>query len=260
MSDTDEPVLFDQRGGIAIATLNRPAARNAVNGAVTAALAAIAERVESDASIRVAILASSDPRAFCAGADLAEVARGNRASLSHPDYGFGGFVRFPRTKPWIAAVNGFAMGGGFELAISCDLIVAGEGAQFGLPESLRGLFAAAGGAFRLARLIPRAIANEVLVTGLRLDAQRAAALGLVNRVVAEDAVLETAIAMADSIAASAPLSVTASLDLARRALDHDEAALWALSDAHAQRVMRSADAVEGATAFIQKRAPNWTGA
>ena len=256
MSDV---VQFEQRGVIAIATLNRPEVRNAVNGAVSAALAQIVERVEGDASIRVGILASSSPRAFCAGADLAEVARGNRDSISHPAYGFGGFVRFPRSKPWIAAVNGFAMGGGFELAMSCDMIVAGDGAQFGLPESQRGLFAAAGGAFRLARLVPRAIATEVLVTGLRLDAGRAASLGLVNRVVAEDAVLDSAIALAQTIAASAPLSVTASLDLARRSLDHDEEALWRLTYQHANNVMRSADAIEGATAFIQKRPPIWTG-
>jgi enoyl-CoA hydratase/carnithine racemase len=259
MSDSDNVVTFEQRGSVAIASLNRPEARNAVNGAVSQALAAIAERVEADNSIRVGILASTTTRAFCAGADLAEVARGNRNSIAHPEYGFGGFVRFPRKKPWIAAVNGFAMGGGFELAMSTDMIVAGEGAQFGLPESLRGLFAAAGGAFRLARLIPRAIANEVLVTGLRLDAQRALSLGLVNRVVAEADVLDTAIALAETIAQSAPLSVAASLDLARQAYDHGEDALWELTVEHAKTVMRSADAIEGATAFIQKRAPNWTG-
>jgi enoyl-CoA hydratase/carnithine racemase len=255
MSDV---VQFEQRGSIAIATLNRPEALNAVNGAVSTALAEIAERVESNDSIRAAILASSSARAFCAGADLAEIARGNRDSISHPTYGFGGFVRFPRTKPWVAAVNGFAMGGGFELAICCDMIVAGEGAKFGLPESQRGLFAAAGGAFRLARLIPRAIANEVMVTGLRLDARRAEALGLVNRVVAEPDVLESALALAESIVASAPLAVRASLDLARQAADLDEDALWQLTYQHAKTVMRSADAIEGATAFVQKRAPVWT--
>lgn len=259
MSNQDNVVIFEQRGAVAIATLNRPEALNAVNGAVSAALAEIAERVEADATIRVAILASSSTRAFCAGADLAEIARGNRDSISHPVYGFGGFVRFPRTKPWIAAVNGFAMGGGFELAISTDMIVAGEGAKFGLPESSRGLFAAAGGAFRLARLIPRAIANEVLVTGLRLDAQRALTLGLVNRVVDEAEVLDSAIALAESLVQSAPLSVAASLDLARQALDLDEEALWQLTYAHAKTVMRSADALEGATAFVEKRAPQWSG-
>jgi enoyl-CoA hydratase/carnithine racemase len=255
----NDVVLFEQRGGIAIATLNRPDALNAVNGAVSAVLGAIAERVEGDDSIRVAVLASSSARAFCAGADLAEIARGNRNSISHPEYGFGGFVNFPRTKPWIAAVNGYAMGGGFELAMSCDMIVAGEGAQFGLPETQRGLFAAASGAFRLARLIPRAIANEVLVTGLRLDAQRALALGVVNRVVGEAAVIDAAVELAEKVAKSAPLAVTASLDLARKAHDLDEAALWALNREHAAIVMRSADAIEGASAFIEKRVPNWTG-
>lgn len=255
----DDVVLFEQRGGIAIATLNRPEALNAVNGAVSDALGAIAERVEADASIRVAVLASSSTRAFCAGADLAEIARGNRNSISHPEYGFGGFVNFPRTKPWIAAVNGFAMGGGFELAMSCDMIVAGEGAQFGLPETQRGLFAAASGAFRLARLIPRPIANEVLVTGLRLDAQRALALGVVNRVVAEAAVIDAAVELAEKVATSAPLAVTASLDLARKTHDLDETALWELTRRHAAIVMRSADAIEGATAFVEKRPPNWTG-
>jgi enoyl-CoA hydratase len=255
----DDVVLFEQRGGIAIATLNRPKALNAVNGAVSAALAAIAERVEADADIRVAILASSSQRAFCAGADLSEVASGNRNNISHPEYGFGGFVNFPRVKPWIAAVNGFAMGGGFELAMSCDMIVASESAQFGLPETQRGLFAAASGAFRLARIIPRALANEVLVTGLRLDTQRALALGVVNRVVAEDTLLDAALELAEKTAASAPLAVVASLDLARKTYDLDEAALWELTRKHAAIVMRSADAIEGATAFIQKRAPNWTG-
>lgn len=255
----EDVVLFEQRGGIAIATLNRPEALNAVNGAVSSALGAIAERVEADDGIRVTVLASSSARAFCAGADLAEVARGNRNSISHPEYGFGGFVNFPRTKPWIAAVNGYAMGGGFELAMSCDMIVAGEGAQFGLPETQRGLFAAASGAFRLARLIPRPIANEVLTTGLRLDAARALALGVVNRVVAAEAMLDTAVALAAKVTESAPLAVAASLDLARKTYDLDEAGLWDLNRKHAAVVMSSADAIEGATAFIEKRAPNWTG-
>lgn len=259
MTNQNDAVVFEQRGAVAIATLNRPEALNAVNGAVSTALAEIAERVEKDASIRVAILASSSTRAFCAGADLAEIARGNRDSISHPIYGFGGFVRFPRTKPWIAAANGFAMGGGFELAMSTDMIVAGEGAQFGLPESLRGLFAAAGGAFRLPRLIPRAIANEVMVTGLRLDAQRALSLGLVNRVVAEVDVLDSALSLAETITLSAPMSVAASLEIARQASDLDEEALWQLSYRHAKSVMRSADAIEGATAFVEKRTPKWSG-
>lgn len=255
----DDVVLFEIRDGIAIATLNRPDALNAVNGAVSAALGQIAEQVEADDNIRVAILTSSSERAFCAGADLAEVARGNRGSIGHPEYGFGGFVQFPRKKPWIAAVNGYAMGGGFELAMSCDMIVAGEAAQFGLPEAQRGLFAAAGGAFRLARLVPRAIANEVLTTGLRLDAQRALALGVVNRVVAADAVLDAALELAGKIVKSAPLAVTASLDLARKTHDLDETELWALNRRHGGVVMRSADTIEGATAFVEKRAPRWTG-
>ena len=253
-------VLFDVGDHIATVCLNRPDKRNAINGAVTQGLDWVVKRVESDRDIRVAILASTSLNAFSAGADLNAVSAGEGASLMSADGGFAGFVAAPKTKPWIAAVPATAYGGGFELALACDMIVAAREASFGLPEVKRGLFAAAGGVFLLPRYLPRNLALEIIATGDPIGAARAAELGVVNRVV-DDAgnVLSEATTLAKAIAENAPLSVRESLIVARRAFDAQTEELWTDSHERSLKVMMSKDAREGATAFLEKRKPNWSG-
>jgi enoyl-CoA hydratase/carnithine racemase len=253
-----EPVLFERIGRhIAVVTLNRPAVRNAVNIAMTRRLEECIRIVEGDADIRVAILTAVAGKAFCAGADLGEVAAGRGASLVTPEGGFAGFVHAFRRKPWIAAVHGFVLGGGLEISLACDLIVATQNATFGLPEPKRGMLAGAGGAYRLARAIPRAIALEMLITGAPIDARRAYELGLVNRVVDEARLVDEAIAIAERIAANAPLSVRESLAIGRIAGERREEELRQLSAEATARILASEDFREGPRAFIEKRAPVW---
>jgi enoyl-CoA hydratase len=262
LSDSQDAseVLFDIiDGAIALVTLNRPRVRNAVNGALAQQLDAAVKRVERDPAIRVAILTSSNDRVFCAGADLSEIAAGRAATLSTADGGFAGFADHFRTKPWIAAVRGSALAGGCELSLACDMIVASDNAQFGLPEVKRGLFAGAGGVYRLPRALPRHIALELVATGDPLAADRAYALGLVNRVVPLHQVLEAARTLAASIAANAPLSVRESLRVARLSADLPEAELHQLSRQASARVFASDDAKEGPLAFLEKRPARWTG-
>jgi enoyl-CoA hydratase/carnithine racemase len=244
---------------VALVTLNRPEKRNAVNGVLAAALDHVVKAVERDDNIRAAILISSLPNVFCAGADIAEIAAGRASTLSTPDGGFAGLQTARRDKPWIAAVRGSALGGGLELCLACDMIVAANDAQFGLPEVKRGLFPAAGGASRLPRVIPRNIALELLATGGSLPASRAMALGLVNRLADADQVLETARQLAREISANAPLAVRESLKIARIAAENSELDLRQMSRAAADRVFVSQDAKEGTAAFLEKRKPNWSG-
>jgi enoyl-CoA hydratase/carnithine racemase len=244
---------------IAVVTLNRPEARNAVNVPLAQAVDYLVKQIERDPSIRVAILTSSNDRVFCAGADLGEISRGRAHMLEIGDGGLAGFSHSPRSKPWIAAVKGHVLAGGCELALACDMIVASENAQFGLPEVKRGLLAAGGGAYRLPRRLPRNIALELIATGDSLDAQRAAALGLVNRLVAPDKVLDAALELGRRIAANAPLAVRQSMLIARQYADHSEAELRAISDRESASVFASEDAKEGPRAFFEKRKPNWTG-
>jgi enoyl-CoA hydratase/carnithine racemase len=244
---------------IAVARLNRPDKRNAVNGDVAAAMDWIVKETERDDAIRVCILASSSDAAFSAGADLSEISKGRGHLLSTPDGGFGGFVVHPREKPWIAAVNAPALAGGCELALASDMIVAAESARFGLPEVKRGLFAGAGGVFRLTRRLPAAIAYELVATGDPIDAPRAHALGLANRCVPAAQVFEEAVALAKAIAVNAPLSVRESLKVARMSFDAAEEELWKVSRATSAKVFSSEDAREGPVAFLEKRAPVWKG-
>jgi enoyl-CoA hydratase len=255
-----QAVRFEVANGIAYVTLNRPDSRNAINGEVTRLLAWIVGEVEADPDIAVAVLASTTPGMFCAGADLAEIARGGGNDLVDPQNGFGGFVKAQRAKPWIAAVDGAAMGGGFELALACEMIVASENARFGLPEVKRGLIAMAGGAIRLPRRLPRALAIEALLTGDPILPDVAVAHGLVNMVVPSDTLLEAAGALAGRIARNAPIALRETLKLARAADGADDAALWQDNDAATLRVVSSADAREGPRAFIEKREPRWSGA
>jgi len=256
----DNEVLLEiVEGNIAVVTLNRPAVRNAVNAAMTLKLDAIVKRIEADDEIRVAILASSNARAFCAGADLAEVAQGNGPKLRTIDGGFAGFTDALKSKPWIAAVRGFVFAGGFELALACDMLVASTDAVFGVPEVRRGLVAGAGGLYRLPRVVPRSISIEMVATGEPIDAARAASLGMINHVVASEAVLDKAVELARMIANNAPVAVRESLKVVRRATEHSDDELRKLSQAASDLTMATDDCKEGANAFLEKRAPHWVG-
>lgn len=254
----NDPVLYETRGAVAILTLNRPEQRNSVNIDLTHALRAALARLEADETVRVAILTGAGD-VFCAGMDLKAFLDGDGETILSGEGRFAGFVQAKRTKPIIAAVNGPALAGGCELALACDLIVASETAFFGLPEPGVGIFAGAGGPFRLARKIPLGKAMELVLTGDRLSAQDAHAYGMVNDLSAPDKVLDAAVSLAERIIRNAPLSVSASLELMRAASQEAERELWAMNDRLWADVVASDDAREGPSAFIEKRAPQWNG-
>ena len=260
MAGLTDAVLFEiVEPHIALVTLNRPEARNAVNGAVAQAMEAILDRIEADPEIRAVVLTGAGPHAFCAGADLKEVSAGRGATLGTERGGFAGFVRAKRTKLWIAAAQGHALAGGLELLLSCDLAVAAETATFGLPEVKRSLVAGAGGVFRLPRVLPRAIALEMIATGDAMPAARMAHFGLLNAVVPADQVREAALALARRAVVNAPIAVKESLGVARQAPDLTEAELWEVSRGASERVRATEDFQEGPRAFVEKRAPRWVG-
>jgi len=244
---------------VALVTIERPEARNAVSVAVTQGISRAVDISESDVDIWVVIITGAGGKAFCAGADLNEVAAGRAMSLRTEQGGFAGFTHRMREKPWIAAVDGFAVGGGCEIALACDMIVASETAVFGLPESKRGLIAAAGGIYRLPRALPRHIALELIATGAHLPAPRAHALGMVNRLTPSGQALEAAIALATAVCECAPVAVRESLKVARVAADFDDATLKQLSVQATERNSQTADYKEGPRAFLEKRAPKWVG-
>jgi enoyl-CoA hydratase/carnithine racemase len=254
-----DEVLYEVEGRIAIITINRPEARNAVNGAVASAMDDIMHRFENDPQVWIALLTGTGNRAFSAGADLKAMAGGQGGLIETAEGGFAGFVRFPRTKPIIAAVNGFALAGGTELVLACDLVIASEEAEFGLPEVSRGIIAAGGGLFRLPLAIPRGRAIELILTGDRITAQQAYQLGLVNHVVPAAELLSSARTLATRICANAPLAVRESLAIAKHAHEWSEQEAWARSLEARTRVMQTADAQEGPRAFAEKREPKWTG-
>ncbi|MBB3182104.1 enoyl-CoA hydratase-related protein [Variovorax sp. Sphag1AA] len=254
-------VLREDHDGVALITINRPQARNAINAEAALALAGIVADVERDPAVQVAILTGAGDKAFCAGADLKELASGSApGGRSTSEGGFAGFVHAPREKLWIAAVNGAAVAGGFELMLACDFTIASVNAVFALPEVKRGLAATAGGVWRLPRNIARGVALEMIATGEPIDAAEALRLGLVNRVTAPEHLIPEAMRVAALAAANAPLALRASLALARRAFDLNDAVLRAEADATGRRVMASADAREGPRAFAEHRPPRWTGA
>lgn len=262
---TEAPAaLVERRGHVMLITLNRPDAMNAVNGELSALVGAALADAEQDVDIRVVVLTGAGDRAFCSGADLKALARGESLfAAGNEAWGFAGYVRHPISKPTIAAVNGYALGGGTELALASDLVVAAESATFGLPEVKRGLFAAAGGVFRLPAQIPEKIALEMIFTGDPLDAHRAHTLGLVNRVVEDRSALASALELAERIAANAPLAVQVSKRVAKGIAGGTipaESGAWQRNTQEARRVMTSADVREGARAFAEKRRPVWSGA
>jgi len=259
-----EPVaLYEVVDRIGVITLNRPESMNAVNGALSTAVGNALETAAGDRQVR-AIVVTGAGRAFCAGADLKALAAGGSIFADeHPEWGFAGLVQHWVDKPTIAAVNGFAMGGGTELVLACDLAVASSEATFGLPEVRRGLIAAAGGVVRLHRQIPLKRALELALTGEPVSADTAAEWGLVNRVVAPDEVLSTALELAGVIAANAPTAVRQSKRVIHQTAGNDwdanwgEGDPWQLSNDALMRVFSSPDAVEGPRAFAEKRPPVW---
>lgn len=262
MADTDE-VRVDRDGHVMIVTLNRPQAMNSITAHVSTLVGDALEEAENDPEVRCVVVTGAGDRAFCAGMDLKAAARGERPIPpgDKAQWGFAGIVSHPISKPMIAAVNGYAVGGGTEIVLSCDIAVASLQASFGLPEVRRGIIAAAGGAFRLPRAIGSKAAMELMLTGDTIDAERAAALCLVNKVVDHDKVMEEALAIAERIAANAPLAVQATKRIARGHADAivpDEEADWARSRAEMDVVRASNDAREGPRAFAEKRAPVWT--
>lgn len=262
MSDTPA-VLTERNGNILIITINRAEARNAVNAHVHVGVGLALEEADADPEIRAVIITGAGEKSFCAGADLVAISRGEQlipADKAQAAWGFAGIVSHPISKPIIAAVNGFAFGGGCEIALSADLVVAADHAQFGLPEVKVGLFAAAGGAFRIARQLPHKIAMEHLLTGDPFDAPTALKYGFANRVVPLADLLPTAIALAEKIASNAPLSVQASKRIALGIINDEvptEADDWATNTRERNVVFTSEDAREGPLAFAQKRKPEW---
>jgi len=252
-----DEVLRQRRGRVEILTINRPEARNAINLAVATALSEALDDAERDDDCWVVILTGADDKAFSAGMDLKAFAQGE---FPITDKGFAGITKRDFPKPIIAAVNGSALAGGFEIMLSCDLVVAAAHARFGIPEAARGLIAGGGGLIRLAKRIPRAIALELALTAAPIDAERALAIGLINRVVPAESLLDEAIALAEQIAKNAPLAVRVSKQVMLGSIEMGEAEAWGLNDASFGTIGRSHDAMEGAIAFAEKREPNWTGA
>ena len=254
-------VLFEKRGRIGIITLNRPEARNAVNGDVASGVEAALDAIEADDEIWVGIItantAGQEKPVFCAGADLKAINSGNAGGLSTKRGGFAGIAYRERRKPIIVAVDGLATAGGCEIVLSCDLVVASNRSSFGLAEVKRNLIAGAGGLFRLPRAIGRSAALEIILTGEPLAAQRAYELGLVNHVVAPDQVMPKAIEIADRICAAAPLAVWASRKVVLASAYENDENLINMTNAEFGAIMASEDTKEGLTAFIEKRLPNW---
>ena len=251
-----DEVQVEHAGGVAVITINRPRARNAINHAVSTGIAAALDDLDERDDLTVGIITGAGG-SFCAGMDLKAFVAGE--NVSDDRRGFGGITMLPPRKPIIAAVEGWALAGGCEIALACDLIVAAEDAKFGIPEVKRGLVAAAGGLVRLPRRIPPAVAMELALTGDPLTATDAHRLGLVNTLTTPGGALDGAKALAARIAANGPLGVAASKQLIVESQDWTDADLWEKQQAIVGAVLGSDDAVEGARAFAEKRAPVWKG-
>ena len=251
-----DAVLAEVADGTGIITINRPEARNAVNEAVARGVAAAIDEFDSRRDIAVLILTGAGGT-FSAGMDLKGFLAGENSLAG--GRGFGGITHRPPAKPVIAAVEGYALAGGFEIALACDLIVASETATFGLPEVTRGLVAGAGGLIRLPHRVPYHLAMEIALTGSRVPAERLHAAGLISRLVAPGEALEQARALAGDIGRNAPLALAATKRIVVESADWPQAEAFDRQNEIAGAVFTSADAMEGAAAFAEKRAPVWRG-
>ena len=251
-----DEVLVERRDGIQVITINRPEAKNAINGAVAAGIAAAVDELDASDELWVGVLTGAGG-SFSAGMDLKAFLRGEVPSIE--GRGLGGITERPPRKPLIGAVEGWAVAGGFELLLACDLVVAAETAKLGVPEVKRALVAGAGAAMLLPRRIPQAIALEMLLTGDPITAARAAELGLVNRVTAEGGALAGALELGAKIAGNGPLAVAVTKQIARSSSDWSADEMWAKQGEVMLPVFVSEDATEGATAFAEKRPPVWKG-
>ncbi|WP_433222498.1 crotonase/enoyl-CoA hydratase family protein [Microtetraspora malaysiensis] len=252
-----DEVLVEVDGGVAVVTINRPQARNAINGPVARGIAALMDELDERKDVSAIVLTGAGGT-FCAGMDLKGFLNGDMPVVE--GRGFGGLTENPPKKPLVAAVEGYALAGGFELVLSCDVVVASEEAKFGLPEPKRGLVAAAGGIMRLPRRIPYHVAMEIALTGDHYPAARLYELGLVNRVTPAGGALAGALELARAIAANAPLALAATKKIVVESADWSREEMFARQGEIANPVFGSADAMEGAAAFAEKRAPRWTGA
>jgi enoyl-CoA hydratase len=249
-------VLTEVRGRILLVTINRPDQRNAINRTVAQGIADALERLDAEAELSVAVLTGAG-RGFCSGMDLKAFVTGERPWVG--DRGFAGITQRSADKPLIAAVEGFAVAGGLEVALACDLIVAARGARLGIPEVKRSLVAAGGALLRLPRALPRTVAMEMALTGDPIDAERAHALGLVNRLAEPGHALGAALELAETIAANGPLALAATKRILTEATDWPDTEFFTRQQEISGPVMQSEDAREGATAFAEKRAPVWRG-
>ncbi len=256
-------VTYEVRGRTALITLNRPEARNAVNGDVATGMEAAIDRMEADDDVWVGVIQANtegqSKPVFCAGADLKAINSGDAASLATAKGGFAGFVYRDRKKPVIVAVDGLATAGGCEIVLAADMVVATTRSAFGLAEAKRNLIAGAGGLFRLPRAIGQAPAMEIILTGEPLAADRAHQLGLVNRLVEPGDATEEALRLADQVTAAAPLAVWESRKVVLAAAYEDDETLKQMTNDGFATVMQSEDTKEGLEAFIEKRQPNWKG-
>jgi enoyl-CoA hydratase len=251
-----DDVLVERRGAVLVITINRPEAKNALNAAVAAGIRDAVDELDDSDDLRAAVLTGAGG-VFSAGMDLKAFLVGETPAF--PGRGLCGITITPPRKPLIGAVEGWALAGGFELLLACDLIVAGTSARFGVPEVKRSLVAGAGAALLLPQRVPMALALELLLTGDPMDAARAAEMGLVNRVVEDGTAVDVAVEIATRIAANGPLAVAATKQIARSASDWTKAEGWDQQQKLMEPVFSSSDAREGATAFAEKRPPVWTG-
>ncbi len=250
---TDEAVvLTERRGRVLLITLNRPDQMNAINAELANGLQAAIAELDGDASLTAAVLAGNG-RGFCAGMDLKAFLQGEDISS------FFKFIVDGATKPLVGAVEGFALAGGLEIALTCDLLVSAAGAKFGIPEAGVGLFAAAGGLYRLPSRVGYSKAMEMALTADPIRAEEAASLGMVARVTDKGGAVAGALELAERIAKNAPLSVAASKALVQASQGNTEAEFWELQKPYQAKVFTSDDAKEGPRSFAEKRAPEWTG-
>lgn len=251
-----DEVLVERRGAVQVITINRPEAKNALNAAVAAQVAAAVDELDEDDGLSVGILTGAGGT-FSSGMDLKAFMRGETPAIA--GRGLCGITETPPRKPLIGAVEGWALAGGFELLLACDLVVAAETARFGVPEVKRSLVAAGGAALLLPRRVPQAIALELLLTGDPIGAARAAEIGLVNRLAPEGGALDAAVELAGVIAKNGPLALAATKQIARASTDWTLEQGWTEQGTIAMPVFVSADAMEGAAAFAERRDPVWTG-